>query len=498
VSAEPNTAVTIVQREEPSIEALFSQMTPIEAKPRKPPAKDRLLRVTRGLPEKPLWLAWAEIFASLRGPHKDEDFVSLGHLAGTDYEWNAEHQMWLPDARGNLFLQTFMNYYEQERRRHQRDGGRMFEEPLAPSTITAVLAHARQLCALSPRDVAITEPGRFLQPGEIGRRGGLRWLARLGGAPVIPATGIGVFYGYSEAYKSYVAVNLAVALGAGRPDLGGLGLDCPEGSWVLYVGAEDADGLDARIAAARRQLSAEDARVLLFNQPVIMTDPTTVLDLVRQGKQSLPAGAPVAAVILDTYNQTLGPGDDENSADTARNYTIGMRLLGRAFGAVVITIHHPPKGDGDQLRGSGALENNVDFALRFEREEGAMRTRVSGRKQKNGPKFAPFTVAFADSTAGMVLAEIEAGARASQKMKDVLTKAQREVLQVLAEHRGPLQFGAWAKLATDQLGISEALVQKTRSRAKENNLIALTVKDGWELTPFGRAYAHLQGWSTIV
>jgi Mn-dependent DtxR family transcriptional regulator len=71
-------------------------------------------------------------------------------------------------------------------------------------------------------------------------------------------------------------------------------------------------------------------------------------------------------------------------------------------------------------------------------------------------------------------------------MKDVLTKAQQEVLQVLAEHRGPLRFGDWAKLVTQQLGVSTALVQKTRSRAAEHNLIAQTGNDGWELTSFGR------------
>ena len=423
----------------------------------------------------------------------------IGHCAAynTDYAWCDEYQMWLPDTRRTLFRQLFMKHYGN----WLIEAIDLSDEPigLTPRHIEAALDYARghEGVALCPADVAVMEPGRFLKPREIGRRSGQRWLARLGGAPVIPATGIGVFYGYSEAYKSYVAVNLAVALGAGRSDLGGLALDCPEESWVLYVGAEDADGLDCRIDQARQQLGAPDARVLLFNQPVVMTDSGTILELVRQGKQALPAGAPVAAVILDTYNQTLGPGDDENSADTARNYTIGMRLLSRAFGAVVITVHHPPKGDGDQLRGSGALENNVDFALRFEREEGTMRTRVSGRKQKNGPKFAPFTVAFADSTAGVVLAGIEAGGRAAQT-RDPLTDGQQEVLQILAEHRGPLKFGAWAALATEQLGISEALVQKTRRLAKENNLIALTGKDGWRLTPAGRGYAEVKGWSTIV
>jgi hypothetical protein len=424
----------------------------------------------------------------------------IGHCAAykTDYAWNAEYQMWLPDTRRSLFRRIFMKHYG-DWLVQKIEGS---DEPIkvGPGLIEAAIAYARghEGVALSPTDVGVTEPGRWLTTAELSAQPAQRWLVRFGGVPVIPAHGIGCFYGYSESYKSYFAVKLAVALATGQPALGDtLALDCPERSRVLYVAAEDAAGLGARVAEACRQLRCADARLLLYNQPVVITDPMAVLDLVRQAKQLLAAEAPVAAVILDTYNQTLGPGDDENSADTARNYTLGMRLLQVAFKTVVVTVHHPPKSDGDQLRGSGALENNMDFALRFEREDGTMRTRVSGRKTKNGPKFSPFTVAFADSTDGMVLSAIESAVVASRP-RDIFTPSERDAFQVLVEEKGPVPLGAWVTLVEERFGHSRQTVKNAREAAEKEHLIALAGKAGWELTAAGREYAGAQGWSPFV
>lgn len=487
-------------------------------------------------PGKPLWQLWAQEFANgemhrkwrsrckadwleleqalgyATDAHAGWASIGLGHCGGTDYAWNEAYRMWLPGP--DLMRRGFLTYLdvrraqENEMGRDERpvvdDNGRPgiwrglrlpTPDELTPTFIASVVDHCRAVrLALTSAQVAVTAPGRFLQPGEIGRRPPQRWLARVGGAPVLPGRGIGALYGYSESYKSYVAVNLAVALASGRADLAGLALDAPEGGWVLYVAAEDADGLDARIAAARRQLGAPDARVLLYDQPVVMTDGAAVLDLVLQARQALPPGAPVTAVVIDTYNQSLGAGDDENSADTARNYTLGMRLLERALDAVVVTIHHPPKGDGDQLRGSGALENNVDFAIRFEREEGAMRTRVSARKQKNGPKFDAFTVAFAAADDGLVMAGVgtKAGPRPEKAGKDPLLDHEQKALVFRALARAEpagLTYTEWRAAASSAGTFSAAKAMM------EDRELVCCAEGRYRLTTQGAAQAEGKGWT---
>jgi hypothetical protein len=166
-----------------------------------------------------------------------------------------------------------------------------------------------------------------------------------------------------------------------------------------------------------------------------------------------------------------------------------MRLLERALDTVVVTIHHPPKGDGDQLRGSGALENNVDFAIRFEREENAMRTRVSARKQKNGPKFSPFTVAFAAADDGLVMAGVEAGAAPTRGQGAVFTPGEREVFDLFVEHRAPWSMAEWTEAAIEELGVSEGLVRKTRTAAAGARFIRKVEGRRWELTGAGLDYA---------
>jgi hypothetical protein len=240
-----------------------------------------------------------------------------------------------------------------------------------------------------------------------------------------------------------------VAIAAGQSTLTDLTLDYDEGAWVLYVGAEDATGLGHRIVEGCTQAQVADPRLRLDSQAVVMTDMSAVLDLIQRARLALPAHAKVALIVLDTYNQTLGPGDEENSADTARAYTTGMRLLGRAFpGAAVITVHHP-SAEGERLRGSTALENNVEFSIRFDREEGTMRTTLVSKKQKNASRFAPLTAAFATSAEGIVLGSVEAGAAtASTAMTkpDRWTEARLGVLRTLYDARHEaMAYGVWRK-----------------------------------------------------
>jgi hypothetical protein len=329
-------------------------------------------------------------------------------------------------------------------------------------------------------------------------------MARLTGTPIIPAEALGVLYGKSEAFKSYFTVKFAAAIACGATALHDLTLDYPPDAWVIYVGAEDAPGLAHRIAEACHQLSAETARIKLINQPVVMTDMDAVLDLVRRIKVALTdAGAPdapLALIVLDTYNQTLGPGDEENSADTARVYITGMRVLSRAFpGSAVITVHHP-NAEGVNMRGSTALENNIEFALRFDREDGTMKTTVVCKKQKNAAKFAPFTLGFADSAEGIVLAGIEAGAQATgpsgKGKRDPLFDHEQKALVfrtlARAEPKG-LPYSEWKAEAS-----SAGTFNAAKSLMEDRELVHKGEDGRYRLTTSGLQQAQTRGWGKAL
>jgi hypothetical protein len=429
----------------------------------------------------------------------------IGHCAAyrTDYSWSDEYGLWLPDIRRSLFRRIFIEHFGEGLFERNQDDASMAP---GPRTIESIIDFARGTdgVALSPSEVALTPEPQLLSLDDMQRRPIPRFIARLGNSPIIPAESLGVFYGRSEAFKSYFTVKFAAAIACGVTAFQGLTLDYPAGAWAIYVGAEDAPGLAHRIAEACNQLGADTARIRLINQPVVMTDMDAVLDLVRRIKIGLAAAGagddPVALIVLDTYNQTLGPGDEENSADTARAYTTGMRVLSRAFPAsAVITVHHP-NAEGVNMRGSTALENNIEFALRFDREDGTMRTTVLCKKQKNAAKFDPFALSFADSAKGIVLAGIQAGAQTripkSKANRDPLFdhEQKRLVFRALAlgEPNG-LGYSEWKKQAS-----SAGTFNAAKSLMEDRGLVHRGDDSRYRLTTTGLQQAQEHGWGKTL
>lgn len=192
----------------------------------------------------------------------------------------------------------------------------------------------------------------------------------------IPADSIGVLFGGSGTFKSFIALDLALHVAHG---LRWLGRRTQEGP-VLYIAAEGGAGLWRRIDAwhRARRLRWQDAPLYVIPVAVDLgTDALRVQDAAKA------AGVTPTLVVVDTLSQTFS--GEENSANEVAAYLreIGL-LLRAAWQCAVVVIHHSGHMATERPRGSSAIRSNVDWMLGVFRDEKEMLATVTGVKQKDG------------------------------------------------------------------------------------------------------------------
>jgi hypothetical protein len=192
-------------------------------------------------------------------------------------------------------------------------------------------------------------------------------------------------------YKSFLAVATCCSLAAGI-DLGPLKV--PEAGTVVYVVAEGANGMAARILAWCEAWNVEPAvlfkRLHVLPLPIQLgerMDVSEAAELVRELDADL--------LVLDTRARCT-VGLEENSATEQGKAIEAAESIRRANSCAVWVVHHAPR-EGNAGRGSNAWDGAVWSDLRM-RREGPHAT-VHCQKHKDVPDgcdhqfvFVPHTV----------------------------------------------------------------------------------------------------------
>lgn len=216
----------------------------------------------------------------------------------------------------------------------------------------------------------------------------VRWLVKY----VIPADSIGMLFGGSGTFKSFIALDAALHVAHGLP---WLGRKTTSGS-VLYIAAEGGAGLWSRIHAwhRSRRLDWQAAKLHVVPAAIDLT-----ADAWRVVEAAQAAGVSPAMVIVDTLSQTYS--GEENSANEMAAYLreIGLRFR-QLWQCAVLLIHHSGHQATERPRGSSAIRANVDFMLGVFRDEKEMLATVTSEKQKDGELFADATFALSSHELG--------------------------------------------------------------------------------------------------
>ena len=204
----------------------------------------------------------------------------------------------------------------------------------------------------------------------------VRWAVK----HVIPAASVGMMFGGSGTFKSFIALDMALHVAHGLPWMGRITKQAP----VLYIAAEGGAGLWSRINAwhKARRLDWKDAPLYVVPAAIDLTvDAWRVVDAAQA------VGVTPGMIIVDTLSQTYS--GEENSANEMAAYLreIGLRFR-QLWQCAVVLVHHTGHAATERPRGSSAIRANLDFLLGVFRDEKEMIATMSCVKQKDGELFS--------------------------------------------------------------------------------------------------------------
>jgi hypothetical protein len=162
---------------------------------------------------------------------------------------------------------------------------------------------------------------------------------------------------------------------------------------VIYVALENSEDVERRVSTwcdlmekAGRDLS--DGAFVVYRGPCCLFDPSgkptkDERDLIAVANMAAEHyNLPVAMIVIDTLAQSIMPGNDNDARD-AGIYTAAMQRIVAATGANVTALAHPTKS-GEGVRGSGALQANVDTIIEIVRDSRGIGTVKAGSKFRIG------------------------------------------------------------------------------------------------------------------
>ncbi|CAB4124512.1 Primase, C-terminal 2 [uncultured Caudovirales phage] len=296
---------------------------------------------------------------------------------------------------------------------------------------------------------------------------------------VLPMAELVVLYGESGSGKTFMALDLAMAITTGQP---WRGRKVKQGR-VVYIAAEGAGGFRNRIQAyatdKQLDLSGLDFGVIHAAPNFLLKE--DALDVARSiGKASV--------IVVDTWAQTT-PGGNENSGEDMGKALAHCKGLHRATGAVVILVHHAGKDASKGARGWSGLRAAADAELEVVRSGDARAMRLS--KQKDGEDNTVWGFALETVNIGIdeddevitscVVRETEGGLPGPSKVRRDLGEVEQIVNDVVQEfakdQTSGIEVGEVLKAAALKLPAPMDGKRDTRKQRAERALKALCKGD---------------------
>ena len=206
-----------------------------------------------------------------------------------------------------------------------------------------------------------------------------RWAVK----GVVPSNAVGMIFGASGAFKSFVALDYALHRAYGMT---WCGRRTAKGT-PIYIAAEGGAGLILRIKAWH-QLHGMDWRECPMRVVIVPMALMTEAGVLRDA--IVTADVTPSDIVVDTMSQCFS--GEENSSTEVASFlrTIGTELRD-PFGATVIVVHHNGHSATERPRGSSAIVSNTDFVFGCFRDEKEMMATVQCIKQKDGERCADLT-----------------------------------------------------------------------------------------------------------
>jgi hypothetical protein len=186
----------------------------------------------------------------------------------------------------------------------------------------------------------------------------------------LPASGLIVDGGKSQAGKTYAILDMCICLAGGSHEW--CGEPIREKIGVVYIAGEGQATLQRRFVAAAdaRGVSMEDLPIAVTNwnyvdalngrcRAAIMA---TIEKLARIFQEQF--GVRLGLIVFDTARATADMKDEKDNSEVSRVLKI-FRSYGDAFECATLAVHHVGKADNATLSGAGAWVSNADHCRLF-------------------------------------------------------------------------------------------------------------------------------------
>lgn len=256
-----------------------------------------------------------------------------------------------------------------------------------------------------------------------------RWLVE-----TLWSTGaVGVIGGAPKSCKSWLALDMAVAVASGRPCLGRFAVPSP-GMALVYM-AEDAPFQVRERIESLAQARGADFSALEVG---LIVEPSLRIDReedVRRLRATLDRRRP-RLLVLDPYVRLQRA--DENNATEVSRVLATLRELSRAFSLAIVLVHHtrknPADSSGQSLRGSSDFHAWGDSNLYLARRSGKLVLSIEHRAAASPP---PATLELVDGDGPVRLefrgtaAEISLAERILRSLRETGAKRHRDLRRSL-------------------------------------------------------------------
>jgi hypothetical protein len=204
---------------------------------------------------------------------------------------------------------------------------------------------------------------------------------------LLPASGAGFLYGPTGSRKTFLAIDMGCRLALGMPVLGH---DAEDPAGVIYIAAEDAEGVRVRVQAWKQHHGIDERFpfVVVPHAPNALdeNDIEKTRRTVREIAQDMEAKTGIKArlIIVDTLSQ-CSAGANTNEAATATMQLRTFNQCAADIGGSCMVIHHPGKDRDRGMAGALVYLNNANFALSVDPDEiDAELSTITTVKIKNG------------------------------------------------------------------------------------------------------------------
>jgi putative DNA primase/helicase len=301
---------------------------------------------------------------------------------------------------------------------------------------------------------------------------------------VVPAQGLGVFYGGPGTGKSALVIDMVRCISAGLP---WFGREVSQ-QRVWYIALEGGAGVRMRVMAAEMRYGPRVQAKFVFDNFSFLRE-----DDLKELLSLIDAYDGVGLIVIDTLACAM-PGGDENSSRDLGTVVAGAKALQEKTGGAVLMVHHTGKDPKRGMRGHSLLHGAIDTAIEVTRHDDDHREwRVAKQRDaEDGIRggFALVRVELPDDHRGravhsVAIEEVELPERDDDgPVRGPMGKNQRLALDLLTDHLAELQEAgeerpsitaeAAIKLVMDQI---EAGPKHKKLRAKEaiEGLIAMGV-----------------------